>query len=131
MPTWSTGMECQAALARLHERRVPDHVGEHHRDEPTIEPLSHDSSLVPPGDGRIGIVMTLSRSLDTWGAATETFAGHAGAAVFRDARRHLAQTRGPKPRTRRSIPAGALGYANQNGPALDPLEPRRIKSFLQ
>ena len=29
------------ALVRLHQRRVPDHVGEHHRDEPTIEPLGH------------------------------------------------------------------------------------------
>ena len=29
------------ALVHLHQRRVADHVGEHHRDEPTIEPLTH------------------------------------------------------------------------------------------
>jgi len=34
--------------------RVPDHVGEHHGDEPTIEPLNHRSSLGPFGDGNIG-----------------------------------------------------------------------------
>ena len=37
------------AFVRLDQRRVPDHVGEHHRDKPTIEPLTQDSSLGPPG----------------------------------------------------------------------------------
>jgi hypothetical protein len=32
------------ALVGLQKRRVPDHVGEHHRDEPTIEPLTHNAS---------------------------------------------------------------------------------------
>jgi hypothetical protein len=40
------------ALIRLHQRRVPDHVGEHHRDEPTVEPLSHGSTLDPPVNAR-------------------------------------------------------------------------------
>ena len=30
------------ALVGLQKRRVPDHVGEHHRDEPTVEPLGQD-----------------------------------------------------------------------------------------
>jgi hypothetical protein len=51
------------ALVRLDQRRVPDHVGEHHRDEPTIEPLTHGSSLgAPGGTGNIGITMTISPS---------------------------------------------------------------------
>ncbi len=38
------------ALVRLHQRRVADHVGEHHRDEPTVEPLTHGSTRIPrPG----------------------------------------------------------------------------------
>jgi hypothetical protein len=40
------------ALVRLHQRRVPDHVGEHHRDESTIEPVTHDSSLGSDGIDR-------------------------------------------------------------------------------
>ena len=31
-------------LVGLHQRRVADHVGEHHGDEPTIEPLTHKAS---------------------------------------------------------------------------------------
>ncbi len=31
------------ALVRLEQRRVADHVGEHHCDEPAIEPLAHGS----------------------------------------------------------------------------------------
>jgi hypothetical protein len=48
------------AFVRLHQGRVPDDVGEHDRDEPTIEPLAHGSSLGQ--EPCIGIVMTLSRS---------------------------------------------------------------------
>ena len=39
----------RGALVRLQQRRVADHVGEHHRDEPTVEPLTHGSTLVLPG----------------------------------------------------------------------------------
>jgi len=35
------------ALVGLHQRRAPDHVGEHHCDEPTIEPLTHGASFGP------------------------------------------------------------------------------------
>jgi hypothetical protein len=35
--------DCQV-LVRLHQRRVPDHVGEHHGNEATIEPLTHRAS---------------------------------------------------------------------------------------
>ena len=31
-------------VVRLHQRRVPDHVGEHHGDDPPIEPLTHRAS---------------------------------------------------------------------------------------
>ena len=36
-------VECHT-LVSLHQCRVPDHVGEHHRDESTIEPLTHKAS---------------------------------------------------------------------------------------
>jgi predicted amidohydrolase YtcJ len=45
--TYRSLVESQA-LVRLHQRRIPDHVGEHHRDEPTIEHLTHGCSLDPP-----------------------------------------------------------------------------------
>ncbi len=36
------------ALVRLDQRRVPDHVGEHHRGQPAIEPLAHEATIPSP-----------------------------------------------------------------------------------
>ena len=42
-------------LVRLEQRGVPDHVGEHHRDEPPLERFAHGATLSRPQAGEDGV----------------------------------------------------------------------------
>ena len=55
-------VETSRPLVDLHERGVPDHVGEHHRDEPTIERHSRGIPFGPLGGTWYRHPMTVSQS---------------------------------------------------------------------
>ena len=49
--TYRSRFSSADVLVRLDQRRVADHVGEHHRDEPAIEPLTHRTTLLQQAMG--------------------------------------------------------------------------------
>ena len=60
------------ALVRLDQRRVSDHVGEHHRDEPTIERHSQGIPFARSAGTEYRHTMTVSQSMRRHAQATGT-----------------------------------------------------------